>query len=118
MPSRLPPLAMSASPPLLSRSFVASAHTLASLRESAALLEGSGVAHEFRTTAVKGLHTPEDFRAIGEWLAGTERYFIQSYADSGDILEPGMAAFSAEELEELLAAIRPFIPHAQLRGVD
>ena len=91
---------------------------LASVRESAALLEGSGVAHEFRTTAVKVLHTPEDFRAIGEWLAGTERYFIQSYADSGDILEPGMAAFSAEELEELLAAIRPFIPHAQLRGVD
>ena len=91
---------------------------LASVRESAALLEGSGVIHEFRTTAVKGLHTPEDFRAIGEWLAGTERYFIQSYVDSGDILEPGMAAFSQEELEELLAAIRPFIPGARLRGVD
>ena len=91
---------------------------LGPVRESAALLEGSGVAHEFRTTAVKGLHTPEDFRAIGEWLAGTERYFIQNYADSGDILEPGMAAFSKEELAELLAAIRPYIPGAALRGAD
>ena len=62
--------------------------------------------------------TPEDFRAIGEWLAGTEKYFIQNYADSGDILEPGMAAFSKEELAELLAAIRPYIPGAALRGAD
>ena len=91
---------------------------LGPVRESAALLEGSGVSHEFRTTAVKGLHTPEDFRAIGEWLAGTENYFIQNYADSGDILEPGMAAFSKEELAELLAAIRPYIPGAALRGAD
>ncbi len=96
----------------------ASEAVLVPVRESAALLEASGVAHEFRTTAVKGLHTAEDFRAIGEWLAGTERYFIQSYADSGDILEPGMAAFSREELEELLAAVRPYIPGALLRGAD
>jgi pyruvate formate lyase activating enzyme len=91
---------------------------LDAVKESVALLEAGGAAHEFRTTAVKGLHTPEDFRAIGAWLAGTERYFIQSYTDSGDILEPGMAAFSKEELEELLAAVQPYIPHAQLRGVD
>ena len=91
---------------------------LEAVKESAALLEGSGVPHEFRTTAVKGLHTPEDFAAIGRWLAGTERYFIQSYADSGDILEPGFAAFSREELEDLLAAVRPMIPGALLRGAD
>ena len=97
---------------------IGSEKLLDAVKESVALLETGGVAHEFRTTAVKGLHTPEDFRAIGEWLAGTERYFIQSYSDSGDILEPGMAAFSKEELEELLAAIRPFIPSTRLRGVD
>ena len=91
---------------------------LAPVGESIRLLETSGVDHEFRTTAVKGLHTPEDFAAIGLWLADTDKYFIQSYADSGDILEPGMAAFSREELEELLAAVRTHIPHAQLRGVD
>ena len=88
------------------------------VRESAALLEGSGIPHEFRTTAVKPLHSPADFEAIGRWLRGTERYFIQSLADSGDILAPGMEAFSREELEELLAAVRPYIPGAALRGVD
>ena len=91
---------------------------LEAVKESVKLLEDSGTAHEFRTTAVKGLHSPADFREIGRWLAGTERYFIQSYADSGDILAPGMEAFSREELEELLAAVRPYIPGALLRGVD
>ena len=67
---------------------------------------------------MKGLHSPADFEAIGRWLAGTERYFIQSYADSGDILSPGMEAFSREELEALLAAVRPYLPGALLRGVD
>ncbi len=88
------------------------------VRESAALLEESGVPHEFRTTAVKPLHSPADFEAIGRWLRGTERYFIQSFEDSGDILGGGMEAFSREELEELLGAVRPFIPNAALRGVD
>ena len=41
-----------------------------------------------------------------------------AYADSGDILAPGMEAFSRGELEALLAAVRPHIPGAQLRGVD
>ena len=91
---------------------------LPAVLESIDLLQRSGMAFEFRTTAVKNLHTEADFRAIGEWLAGTERYFIQSYRDSGDVLAPGMDAFSNAELHGLLAAVLPHIPKAQLRGVD
>ena len=91
---------------------------LDAVKESAELLRHSGVPHEFRTTAVKNLHTADDFRRIGEWLSGEERYFIQSYADSGDILAPGMEAFSNAELHELLRAVEPYIPSATLRGVD
>ena len=91
---------------------------LDAVKESAKLLRHSGVPHEFRTTAVKNLHTADDFRRIGEWLGGEERYFIQSYADSGDILTPGMEAFSNAELDALLDAVKPYIPSAELRGVD
>ena len=86
--------------------------------ESIDLLRFSGTAYEFRTTAVKNLHTEADFRAIGEWLRGTERYFIQSYTDSGDILAAGMEAFSNAELHGLLDIVKPFLPAAELRGVD
>lgn len=91
---------------------------LDAVKESAELLRLSGIPHEFRTTAVRNLHTVDDFRSIGKWLAGEARYYIQSYADSGDILAPGMEAFSNAELHELLQAVKPYIPSAELRGVD
>jgi len=91
---------------------------LSRIRESVMLLEESGIPHEFRTTAVKPLHTSEDFREIGRWLSGTKCYFIQSYRDSDDILEPGLESFSRDELAQFLAEARKSIPDAQLRGVD
>ncbi len=87
------------------------------IRESVRLLRESGVPHEFRTTAVKGIHTPEDFEAIGRWLAGPDvRYFIQHFVDSGALLGSGCGPFSPGEMEALLQTVRPFIPGAALRG--
>ena len=80
------------------------------------ILRDSGVPHEFRTTAVGGLHTPEDFAAIGEWLAGTSAYYIQRFVDSGRLLGDGFHPFSIEEMEHLLTMVRERIPAAQLRG--
>ena len=85
--------------------------------ESVRLLQESGIPHEFRTTAVKGIHTPADFEAIGRWLAGSEvRYYIQRFVDSGQLLGDGCEAFSLAEMQELLQTVTPYIPHAALRG--
>lgn len=81
------------------------------------LLKASNTPHEFRTTAVKGIHTADDFEAIGK-LIGDEAYFIQSFKDSGNILGNGCSAFSPDEMQELLCAVLPFTPRASLRGVD
>ena len=86
---------------------------LDSLDCSVALIKSSGIPHEFRTTAVKGLHTPEDFEKIGKWLDG-EPYYLQAFVDSGDILggENGFSAFSADEMKRLAASCG-----ASVRGV-
>ena len=86
--------------------------------ESVDLIRNSGVAHEFRTTAVKGIHTVADFAAIGKWLSGEERYFIQCFVDSKNLLGGNCAAFDEEETEALLKAVRPYIPGAAVRGRD
>ena len=89
------------------------------VERSAALLLAGKTPFEFRTTLVDELHEPTDFAAIGQWIAGTERYFIQGFVDSGDIL--GGACFHAaspEKARACLKAIRPFVPQAQLRGVE
>ena len=80
------------------------------------LIRKSGVAHEFRTTAVKGIHTAEDFAEIGRWLGADEPYFIQCFVDSGNLLGGGCAAFDAAETAALLEAARPYIPGVQIRG--
>ena len=84
--------------------------------ESIRIIRESGVAHEFRTTAVKGIHTPEDFAEIGKWLGGGSSYFIQSFVDSQNLLGEGCSAFTAEETEALQNAVKPYIPEVQLRG--
>lgn len=89
------------------------------VEKSMALLREGKIPFEFRTTLVDELHEPADFAAIGQWIAGTERYFIQGFVDSGDILAGGDAyhAASPEKAAACLEAIRPWVPKAQLRGV-
>ena len=82
---------------------------------SVQLIRHSGVPFEFRTTAVGGIHTPEDFAAIAQWL-GDVPYFIQRFVDSGQLLGEGFYPFSIEEMEHLLTTVREYIPAAKLRG--
>ncbi len=93
---------------------------LPAVERSVELLMGGATPFEFRTTLVDELHEPEDFTAIGEWIAGTERYFLQGFVDSGDILAGSEAyhAASPEKAKACLEAVRDFVPGAQLRGVE
>ena len=77
----------------------------------------SGVEHEYRTTIVKELHTLDDVRKMAQELKGEEKYFLQNFTDSGDILQGGFTSCSKAELEEMLAVAREYVPGAQLRGV-
>ena len=90
----------------------------AAVEESAALLMEGRVDFEFRTTAVKEFHCAEDFERIGQWLQGEEKYFLQCFKDSGDILGSGCSAFTKNEMESLRQAVLPYIPNTCLRGVD
>lgn len=83
--------------------------------ESIGIIKASGVAHEFRTTAVKGIHSVTDFEGISEILGDTS-YFIQRFVDSGNLLGEGCSAFSDEENGEILRAVRRHTPRAELRG--
>ena len=84
-------------------------------KESAAILMQGRVDFEFRTTLVKELHTADDLEAIGKWLSGGEKYFLQTYRDEGDLLVGGFTAFSPEETEQLLAVLKAYIPSAEIR---
>ena len=80
------------------------------------LLMENRVPFEFRTTLVKGLHTPESITEMGKRLAGGERFFLQTFEDSGDLISDGLSGFDREETETLLAVLCNYVPNAQIRG--
>ncbi|MDR2022271.1 MAG: anaerobic ribonucleoside-triphosphate reductase activating protein [Hungatella sp.] len=88
------------------------------IKESAAFLLDGSLPFEFRTTAVKGIHSLRDFADIGKWLAGCPHYYLQNYVDSDQVLCPGYQSFSKEELDKFLNILKPLIPNAMLRGVE
>lgn len=90
---------------------------LASVQKSVSYLKEGHVLYEFRTTVVKHYHSKESFEEIGKWLAGTERYFLQNFVDSGDLIGKNTRGCSEEEMKEFLTTVQKYIPGAKLRGM-
>ena len=90
----------------------------APVAESVKLLRQSGVDFEFRTTLVREFHTPEDLLAIGRWLEGSPRYFLQAFVDSGNLVGSGCSPFTPQEMRDFTLLLRPFFREVSLRGVD
>ena len=87
------------------------------ISESVDILLTSGVDYEFRTTVVRELHTIEDMKAIGEWIRGAKKYFLQSFTDSGEVIDAGYSAYPPQDMEILLNTVKPYVPTAALRGI-
>jgi pyruvate formate lyase activating enzyme len=85
------------------------------IAQSASLLMEGRVDFEFRTTIVRELHEAEDMDAIGRWLHGDEKFYLQTYRDEGDLLVEGFTPHSEEEKETLVNHLKKYIPRAKLR---
>lgn len=91
---------------------------LSAVNESIQLLMQGSLPYEFRTTVVHGYHTPADMQQIGAWIRGARAYYLQGFVDSGAVITPDLQACTPTEMQALLAAVRPDVPNAKLRGVD
>ena len=100
---------------LFSKTEAENSKLIDNIKTSAALLMQGRVDFEFRTTLVRELHDESDMISIGKWLAGGEKYFLQTYRDEGDLIVGGFTAYNKEETEQLLAALREYIPNAEIR---
>ncbi len=86
--------------------------------ESVDFLMTGAIPYEFRTTVVRELHGENDFRSIGQWIAGCDAYYLQSYKDSPEVIRPGFTSYSPQELENFRRILSETIPLVEIRGVD
>jgi anaerobic ribonucleoside-triphosphate reductase activating protein len=87
------------------------------IRKSMEILMNGPVEFEFRTTVVREFHSKEDLIKLAEMIRGCPHYYLQQYNEGPNVIQPGWSAYSGQEMEELLSAVREYVPAAQLRGV-
>ena len=90
---------------------------LGPIRESIAWQLEGHVDYEFRTTAVRQFHDGDSFRAIGGWIRGAARYYIQNFTDRDTVAFAGLSGFDKEELGGFAELVAPYVEHVELRGV-
>ncbi len=77
------------------------------IRESIELIKSSGIEHEFRTTLVPGVVSPEDVLELLKSISPLKRYVLQNYESRPPHLDPkteGLEGYSVKELRGLLEA--------------
>lgn len=87
------------------------------MEKSVEILKNSDVDFEFRTTVTKNFHTMEDIEKIGEWIKGTEKYYLQNFVDSGNLIDSNVEGVSKEEMQLMLERIKKYVPTAEIRGL-
>lgn len=87
------------------------------LQKSIDIIMNSGIDYEFRTTVVKEFHEVEDIIKISEWIRGADKYYLQCFKDSGNILEDGCSAHSEETLREMAKQAGKNVCFCDVRGV-
>lgn len=86
-------------------------------QESVAIIMESGAPYEFRTTVVPGIHTEDDFQAIGAWIRGARRFALQEFRDI-KLYDPSLATRTKERsvnLEIARTYLLPFVEHVEIR---
>jgi pyruvate formate lyase activating enzyme len=88
------------------------------ISRSIELIKSSGIPHEFRTTVVKEFHSEEDIISIAKMLGKSEKYYLQQFKDSGDILCEGCSAHREELLSEIAEKASEFVLLCETRGIS
>jgi len=71
-----------------------------SIRASIEMILKSGIAHEFRTTAVPGLHTLEKLKALADIVRGADCFAIQAFRP-GTCLDPDYCSMERFDMTEV-----------------
>lgn len=87
------------------------------IRESVRFLLSGAVDYEFRTTIVAEYHSLEDMEAIGRWIQGARRYYLQSFVDSGNLICQGLHGVNKASMLALRDTAQKYISCVEIRGI-
>lgn len=81
------------------------ATTMENCKRTFALVQNSGIDHEFRTTVFPSSHTEEDFYEICRFLQPGERYFLQNIRNE-KTLDPSIDTFKTLDVAGIVSRLQ------------
>lgn len=91
-------------------------YDIQNIQKSVNFLLSDRVPYEFRTTVVREFHQRSDFEAIAEWIRGAQRYYLQQFVDSGNLIRGGLHGYNRDIMEQALAIVKKSVMLAEIRG--
>jgi len=89
------------------------------IQESIDIIRNSGIDYEFRTTVIPKFFNKKDAIAIGKWLKGSKRYYLQQFR-SDKTLDKSfekVKPYPPEKLKEFAEIMKPFFGFVSVRGI-
>ena len=90
---------------------------ISSIKESIDFLISGKIEYEFRTTVVREFHDENSFKGISELIKGADKYFIQCYKESDNMISSGFSAYDENMLGSFADIVRPYVKTVSLRGI-
>ena len=89
------------------------------IRRSIDLIKDSDIGHEFRITAVPGLHEEKDFESIGNLLKNTGKIAIQQFTPKNCMDEKfnNIKPFKSSDLERFKKIFQKYIKKVEIRNI-
>ena len=91
-------------------------YDVSAVEESVSFLCSGAVPYEFRTTVVREFHTVDDLKSIAGWITNAQKYYLQGFANTGDILKSGHSGYNKQEMLKILCKLKDILPVTELRG--
>lgn len=87
------------------------------IEKSVSFLLENHVAYEFRTTVVNELHTLLDIESAAEWISGAQKYFLQSFTDSGNLICDNLSAVETQTIKMMQEVASKYVKNVEIRGI-
>lgn len=91
--------------------------SIKNITESINIIKDSNVDHEFRTTIVKEFHSIDDIEKICDFIGKNEKYYLQNFENSSNVIDKSLHSFSKEELVDIKNKLISKYPNLIIRGL-
>lgn len=88
------------------------------IKRSIQMILNSGIAHEFRSTLIEGIHTASDIVAMARAIEGADAYYLQRFRPMAKLLDP---LFQSEKppsdafLSDVVLRCKPYVKKCEVR---